>query len=63
MLLACLIVVLPSLLFGCEHVFEVFALLEGCVNLLNNAQVISIELIDADLELAFAFLRLDKFFL
>jgi len=50
--LTLLIVLLARPLLRIEHVAEVLALLEGSVNLLHYPQVVSVELVSADLEIS-----------
>ena len=50
--LTLLIVLLARPLLSIEHVVEVLALLEGSVNLLHYPQVVSVELVSADLEIS-----------
>jgi len=50
--LTLLIVLLARPLLSIEHVAEVLALLEGSVNLLHDPQVVSVELVSADLEIS-----------
>ena len=50
--LTLLIVLLARPLLSIEHVAEVLTLLEGSVNLLHDPQVVSVELVSADLEIS-----------
>ena len=56
--LTLLIVLLARPLLSIEHVAEVLALLEGSVNLLHYPQVVSVELVSADLQISLTGLSL-----